>query len=303
MTFDTGAFRTWLLLDHGMEPITAKVTLKRLDYMQRHGFDMERFVAGAASAHLLGRGWLEKRLNASTVHAFNNDVLVLNALAKYCGHQNVQFARRTPPRTSPKALDRSQIRRLTQYSHPFPDTNRFRRALILLHLETGARPSEVARLELQDLDPKLSRVHIRFPAKRGMIRWIPVSPWIWSPKRPLGAYLRHRLEPRTNPNAVWVTERGHGAEPRRMSQDYMRNAFQAVSRDVGFRVNANVLRHTKATEMRRRGFDILYIKFVLGHASISSTQIYAEINADDVATLYKRRPTPDYYQEPDNRND
>lgn len=300
--FDAAMFHQWLLLERRLKPITAKRVIERLEFARRGGFSLD-LVCHPGSTALLMREvagkWLARRLQSGTVHAYNNDVKALNALATFRG-LDVRFRCRREPRAQLRALSREQIQRLIRYEHPDPVVNRFRRALILVHLETGARPSEVQRLELNDLDARQSRIHIRHPAKGGMIRWIPVSRWIWSVKRPLGAYLRARVPASASPGALWTTTReGAGRIPARVvSGDYMRNTLQDVGRDVGFRVNANILRHTKATEMRRRGYDILYIKFVLGHASISSTQVYAEVTAEDVALLYRRRPTPDYYSRP-----
>lgn len=282
-----------------MKQVTVDRVLERLNYARANGFDLGLFLQGPAQAEEAGERYLEQRLASGTVHAFNNDAQVLNNLTTYLGFP-VRFKLRKTPPTAPRALDRDQIRRLTHYAHPIPEVNRFRRALILVHLETGARPSEVAKLELQDLDAKRSRIHIRHPAKGGMVRWIPVSRWIWSRRRPLGAFLANRATPVENPNALWsvrdLNQNESWGPIRATTVDYMRRTLAAVSEDVGFRVNANILRHTKATELRRRGFDILYIKFILGHASISSTQVYAELSPGDVETLYRRKPTPDYYQ-------
>lgn len=305
--FNRNAFRTWLLLKRLQQPITARRVLERLEYARRHGFQLERFLRAPKAAQREGDAYLVRRLEEGSLHAFNNDVQWLMALAAWRGHRDVKFRRRPDPPVQFRALDRAQIQRVTGYRHRNPVVNRFRRALLLVFLETGARLSEVARLELQDLDPVRSLIHIRQPAKRGRRRWIPVSRWIWSPKRPLGAYLSQRPGTSTTSTttgareALWMVDwsgSGH-VRPRPASPDYLRRVLFHVSADLGFTVNGNVFRHTKATELRRRGFDILVIKFILGHASIESTQVYAELTPQDVYTLFRRRPTPDYYQEAD----
>ncbi|MEA3199483.1 MAG: integrase/recombinase XerD [Thermoplasmata archaeon] len=298
-------FRTFLLVDEGKRPITVDRMLRRLERARRvHGLDLAVFVKGAADAEREGRAYLAKRRvePRSTVFSYNNDVKALNALLRWRKlHREVHFKAHKEPRAQLRTLSRDAIWKLFGYRCASPEAEKMHRALLLVAYVTGARASEVAAMTLSDLDPKRSRIRIAKPAKGGLKRWLPVERWVWSPKRPLAAWLKVRPVPEGESDALWTTthKSGNGgyapgaAPARRVTSDYLRVCLYRVGEAVGVKVNFNVLRHTRATHLVRLGWSLLYVRTYLGHTSVKSTEIYAEVHPEDMDKAMQKRPGKD----------
>lgn len=298
--FDEAAFRRFMTVRRGLELVTAERNLERLEYATRsRKFDIARFSSSAAAALDVGEIYLEARLLEGKIHAYNNDAKLLNLLARFLKFDNVRFPCRREPRRQPRALTPDQLRALTAYDHADEPTRRFRRALLNVALLTGLRVSEIATLELEDLDQDLSRIHVRRPAKRGLQRWLFMPRWIWSPKRPLGAYLATHRPAADDPRALWTASPWYNRQtpPRRVGCNSLRQVMFRIGQDLGFPLNYNITRHTCATALRKRDVPLDHIKIFLGHKSITSTEIYAEIGPEDLEAILRRSPAPDFYRD------
>lgn len=285
---DVPAFKDWLVVERGMADITSRVLVKRLLHAQKNGLDLTAFQADPEKAC---KQYLSGRARSATSHAYNNDVKLLTNMALFLG-KKVTFAYRRPNPTPPRALPKDQLEKLRAYEHKNPRVSRFRRAAIALLLESGLRPSEAAKLDVEDLDPVRSTIRIKKPAKRGLVREIPVPRSMWRPRSPMMAYLRHRPTPANLPRRLWVKdwngwERPMPAWP--VTVDAFRRELARVSKELGFRVNHTFLRHTVATRSYKESRDVLFVKFLLGHAAISSTMVYTETSQEDMIDNYHRR--------------
>ena len=160
------------------------------------------------------------------------------------------------------------------------------RALLEFLYATGARVSEVCGLNLADLDMEASLVRLFGKGSKervvpfGSIAHAAIERWI-SVGRPAMEPVRWRN--RDEANAVFLGGRGT-----RMSRQV---AFQVV-RDAAQRagiereVSPHALRHTCATHLLDHGADLRIVQEMLGHASITTTQVYTRVSQERLWQVY-----------------
>jgi len=187
----------------------------------------------------------------------------------------------SPPRRLPKALAVHEVLRLLETPGDAPRGLRDRALLELLY-STGARISEGVGLDIDDIDVPARMVLLR--GKGGKQRLVPVG-------RPalaaLDAYLvRARpafaISGRGTP-AVFLNTRGA-----RLS----RQSAWAVLREAATRagipttVSPHTLRHSFATHLLEGGADVRVVQELLGHASVTTTQVYTLVTVDTLREVY-----------------
>ena len=192
------------------------------------------------------------------------------------------------PRGLPKALTEEEVARLL--AAPTGDDPRARRDRALLELlyGTGARVSEAVGLSLGDLDLDASLV--RLFGKGSKERIVPVGAHA---TRALVAWLgeggRRALEPerwrrRDDASAVFLGARGSRLT-RQGAWDVIRRHGLAVG--LGGRLSPHVLRHSCATHMLDHGADIRAVQELLGHATVSTTQVYTLVSTERLWDVYR----------------
>lgn len=189
----------------------------------------------------------------------------------------------SPPKRLPKALGVPEVLRLLEV---FPESGGPRclrdRALLELLYSTGARISEAVGLDRDDIDAPARIVLLR--GKGGKQRLVPVG-------RPALAALDSYLV-RGRPT---LAARGRGvpavflnARGARLS----RQSAWAVLRDAAERtelaaaVSPHTLRHSFATHLLEGGADVRVVQELLGHASVTTTQIYTLVTVDNLREVY-----------------
>jgi integrase/recombinase XerC len=173
----------------------------------------------------------------------------------------------------PTYLDRGHTDRLFEWAEGRAGGDEFgpTRDLAILELfySTGIRLSELSGMNLEDLDLLSDQAKVRGKGRKE--RLVPVgSRAVLALRRYLN--LREELVSRVrgDRHAVFVTRRGRRLAPRGV-QRAVHAMFDAVGGD-GLRVHS--LRHTFATHMLDAGADLRAVQELLGHASLSTTQIY-----------------------------
>jgi len=289
-------FDAYCLLTRRWRPATLKAMKRRLRWLQGRGLDLAGFtVEGAAQV-------LVAQLAAGcTVNSYNSSVRAVKAWAEFRGLDPKAIRAQPPPKSSYKFLTEKQVRACLEYKHPNRRVEIQRRALLTWALKSAMRVSEVAAMNVSDLDfvTRPPRFHVAHPAKRGRKRWLPIETWVLSPKRAMGAYLTQREAPSGDAEALWVHQvdnQGKPAAAVRFTTAGLGQVMEAISRDLGFKVNFTITRHTRATELRRQGWDLLAVQHYLGHTDIKSTAIYAAVTADDLSTLISRKGSHDPFQ-------
>jgi integrase/recombinase XerD len=191
-----------------------------------------------------------------------------------------------PPRawkTLPKYLSLDDVDALLTQ----PDTATPRglrdRALIELLYATGLRVSELVGLKPNDVNLDASLVTCL--GKGGKERVVPIGDEAGAWVRRYLADARPRLLKRRSSSRLFVNARGGGPGLTRMG---FWKILRAYARQAGLRssLSPHVLRHSFATHLLERGADLRSIQLMLGHADLSTTQIYTHVLEHRLRTVY-----------------
>nr|WP_170200270.1 site-specific tyrosine recombinase XerD [Saccharothrix variisporea] len=181
----------------------------------------------------------------------------------------------TPPRRLPKALPVDDVLRLLDTEAGLRD-----KALLELLYSTGARISEVVGLDVDDVDTAERTVLL--DGKGGKQRLVPVG-------RPalaaLEAYLvraRPTLVKRGTP-ALFLNARG-GRLSRQTAWQVLKTAAERAGLSV--EVSPHTLRHSFATHLLEGGADVRVVQELLGHASVTTTQVYTLVTVNTLREVY-----------------
>lgn len=278
---DWTAFESFLLLERRWAPATVREQFRHLARAEKAGLDLSNLTVDMAKACVVAK----LRQGASPAAA-NNLIKALKATLAWRGLDAAALKLVKPQRSRYKFLSSDQAAACLNYRcHP-KRIEPLRRAILLLSLKTALRLGELVLLDWVNVDRTTdpNRIYVGNPTKRGAKRWIPIEPWVLSPRRAVGGYMAG-LDKKC-PALLQV-------DGRRMTSDELRLEFQRMSRDLGFRVNCTITRHTRATELRRRGWDLLALQHYLGHANIASTAVYAAVTPDDLQDLMRRHGSGD----------
>jgi integrase/recombinase XerD len=155
------------------------------------------------------------------------------------------------------------------------------RGLLELLYGTGARISEAVGLDVDDLD--LTVGSVRLLGKGGKQRVVPVGQYA---RDALSAYLvRGRpalIAARATP-AVFVNSRG-GRLSRQSAWTVLRHA--AGQAGITADVSPHTLRHSFATHLLDGGADVRVVQELLGHASVTTTQVYTLVTIERLREVY-----------------
>ena len=160
-------------------------------------------------------------------------------------------------------------------------------ALLLFLYNTGARASEAAHVRLADLDLYAASVKIR--GKGGKQRFCP----LWSTTVSELAIIVERGEPS---RPLFLNRCGRPITRFGIHTVVERNALKAQAQSPTLatkRVSPHSIRHTTATHLLRAGVDINTIRGWLGHASLDTTNVYAEIDFEAKAFALAKCETGD----------
>jgi integrase/recombinase XerD len=195
-----------------------------------------------------------------------------------------------PPRRLPKALDVDQVERLLAAtgSAEAVDALVLRdRALLEFLYGTGARISEAVGAAVDDLDlGDESTVVLR--GKGGRTRLVPVGGYA---RDAVNAYLVRGRPALAGTGkgtpAVFLNARG-GPLSRQSAWSILRRAAEAAGLPVDgpHAVSPHTLRHSYATHLLDGGADVRVVQELLGHASVTTTQVYTLVTVDRLREVY-----------------
>jgi site-specific recombinase XerD len=154
------------------------------------------------------------------------------------------------------------------------------RALLEFLYATGARVSEAAAVDVEDLD--LGGEVVRLRGKGGKERIVPLGREAVAALRLYLEGAREKLLRRASPqgpgNPLFLSARG-----RRLT---VRGIRDIVARRAGSHPHA--LRHSFATHLLDRGADLRAVQELLGHARLSTTQVYTHVTRERLQAVYSR---------------
>lgn len=194
------------------------------------------------------------------------------------------------PRRLPKSLNPDETARLMEIA-PADRTAIRDRALLELLYSSGLRLAEIVALNLEDVRGDGT---MRVSGKGGKVRIVPVGKMA---RQALQVWLRERAVPaKTGERAVFV-----GAHGRRVNARTVQRVVARRGRAQGIAqpLHPHMLRHSFASHVLESSGDLRAVQELLGHASISTTQIYTHLDFQHLAKVYdrahprarKRKPT------------
>ena len=183
-------------------------------------------------------------------------------------------------RRLPTFLDEAQVRRLLET----PPTDRWQglrdRAILETLYSTGIRVSELVGLNLEDLDEISGTIMVRGKGKRE--RLCPIGQ---AALRAIHAYLTKRPDRLKVPYAVFVSQKRTRLTVRQVDRLLLRYARQA---QLPVAISPHSLRHSFATHLLDRGADLRSVQELLGHQSLSTTQIYTHVTPQRLKKVYEQ---------------
>jgi integrase/recombinase XerD len=293
LPLDVEDFLTWLAAERGRSSNTLVAYRRDLSsywvWLVERGENLDDVTGSDLDAyvgHLRERGLAPSSVKRALVavrslHRFRSE----EGLAAMDPSASIETPR--VPAGLPKALTESEIDGLlAQVVGDNPVSLRDRAVLEVLY-GTGARISEVCTLGIGDVD--LDGGLLRLFGKGSKERVVPLGRWArvalaaW-----LGEGARSAMEPeqwarRGDADAVFLNQRG-GRLGRQGAWAIVRKYGDAAG--LGERLTPHVLRHSCATHMLDHGADIRAVQELLGHASITTTQVYTMVSNERLFAAY-----------------
>ncbi|MGW5052197.1 tyrosine recombinase XerC [Actinokineospora sp. NPDC004072] len=156
-------------------------------------------------------------------------------------------------------------------------------AIVEMLYATGVRVAELCGLDIDDVD-RAKRL-VRVVGKGDKERVVPfgapaaAAVGLWLDKG------RQTLARDYSPPAVWLGARGGRLQPASVRR-IVRDAVEAVSGVPG--VGPHGMRHSAATHLLERGADLRSVQELLGHATLSTTQLYTHVTVDRLKAIHDR---------------
>lgn len=264
--------------------------------------DLLQFVEFAATRHLLdaarvgesdivdfmaalARAGISPRSRARKLTALRMFFQFLVGEGKLTGDPTAKVRMPTVAKTLPAVLTYEEVELLLRQ----PDMDNLRgmrdRAMLEVLYATGLRVSELVNLELRNLD--LHQGVIKTSGKGGKERFVPLGEVA---TEYLEEYLREvrprMLQGEASPYVFLPGWRGRSQLSRqafwKIVKKYILTA--GIQKDV----SPHTLRHSFATHMLEGDADLISLQTILGHADISSTEIYTHVREVRLRTVYKR---------------
>ncbi|MDQ3980056.1 MAG: site-specific tyrosine recombinase XerD [Actinomycetota bacterium] len=192
------------------------------------------------------------------------------------------------PAGLPKALSEEEVSSLLAAVTGHDQFARRDRAILEVLYGCGLRVSELVGLSLGDLD--LDARLLRAFGKGSKERVVPVGRLAtealraWLSPSGRGALVPSRWARRGDAEAVFLNARG-GRLSRQGAWGVVRQYAARVG--LGDKLTPHVLRHSCATHMLDHGADIRVVQELLGHASISTTQVYTKVSTERLRRVYE----------------
>jgi site-specific recombinase XerD len=244
----------------------------RLAYRELRGF------AASLSERRLAKASVARKLAA--IRSFGEHLVATGEAA-----QNPADLLPTPKRESrlPRVLGRDEVARLLERIPATGPLEVRDRAMFELAYSCGLRAEEIVSLDLGA--PDFDAETLRVTGKGRKTRLIPIGEPAQLALRRYLETARPALEPGRDERALFVSRRGRRLSPsdvRRRLDKWVREAA------VAGHVSPHTLRHSFATHLLEGGADLRSIQDLLGHASVSTTQVYTRVEPSRLRNEYAK---------------
>jgi integrase/recombinase XerC len=246
-------------------------------------------ILSCTSRHI--RSWVIHLLDSGmSPRSVNRKTTALRRFYRFC--QQTGQIRKNPADSVPSLktskplpvfVEENQIKQVLDQETPLEDFTAMRNLLILEMLYgTGIRVSEL--VSIRDGDVDLFKGQVKVTGKRMKERIVPVNQGLMDF---IGRYREYRDKEFPEPvsDHLLVTDQG--------KQVYPRLIYRVVnetlsSGDISGRKSPHVMRHTYATHLLNHGAELNAIKELLGHASLSATQVYTHTSFEKLKKVYEK---------------
>jgi integrase/recombinase XerD len=264
---------------------------------------LEEFIAGKKNGHLIqwplinqnqvmeyilhlkSQSYAEATV-ARKVAAVKSFFSFLQAEGKLKANPTEQLASPKVGKMLPKPLSVQEIDELLEQParRNTPEAKRDRAMLELMYA-TGLRVTELVSTDVTDVQLEGDKPYVRLLGKGNRERQIPL---LEQPVQELSEYIRFarpRLVGERDETALFVNRRGE-----RLTRQGFWLILKGYSTEAGIRgrVTPHTLRHSFATHMLRGGMDIHKVQELLGHANISTTQVYTQVDREHIREAYEK---------------
>ena len=184
--------------------------------------------------------------------------------------------------TLPETLHACEVARLLDSIDPQPRLGRRDRAILELFYSSGLRLSELCGLRLEMFDAEEG--FLRIKGKGGKTRMARVGK---AARDSIEDYLKNErpeLVTKKTSSHVFISVRGGALSPDRVRQIVKERAAAA---GIGQNIYPHLLRHSFATHLLEGGADLRVIQELLGHADISTTQIYTHVDRHRLKAVHR----------------
>jgi integrase/recombinase XerC len=280
----TETFLKYMALNRRMSSHTNIAYENDLEQFGKHLADLGILdVSKIKSTHI--RAWMAAMLDQGlSIKSIHRKVSSLRACLKWMRRENVithdPLAKIVMPKMPRKIIQDIPAADLLAMFSRFPweevPNGKEDKLLLLMFYSTGMRLSELIGLKVSDID--LKRNSITVLGKRNKMRMIPIHP-----------ELAETLEnmPMSSSGSLFKLPNGGDLYPvyvYRKVTHYLQLFSNAM------KTSPHVLRHSFATHMLNNGAQLLAIKELLGHSSLSATQVYTKNSFEKLKQVHRLHP-------------
>lgn len=298
----TSYFSTYLPETCGVSPNTCNSYRDAFKLLLLYFQEEKGVPANSIELRMLNRNlasdfldWLEVQRKVS-VTTRNQRLAAMKAFAHYVQYRNPEYLENCTDIIAmrPKKHEQPVIPFLTEeelkalLAQPDPSTRHGLRDLTLLSLlyDSGARVQEITDLKLKDIrltNPAM----VTLTGKGRKARQVPLMK---ETCKLLDAYIRNfnlNSEPLTSP--LFFNQKGQALSRYGITYILKKYVSQAELDSDTRKISPHVLRHTKAMHLLRAGVNMIYIRDFLGHVDISTTEVYARIDAEMKRKVFEEK--------------
>ena len=298
----TAYFSTYLPLTCGVSPNTCNsyrdaFKLLLLYFQEEKGVPANRIELRMLNRNLVSDflDWLEAQRKVS-VTTRNQRLAAMKAFAHYVQYRNPEYLENCTDIITmrPKKHEKPVIPFLTEdelkalLAQPDPSTRHGLRDLTLLSLlyDSGARVQEITDLQLKDIrltNPAM----VTLTGKGRKARQVPLMKETCTL---LDTYIRNfdlNSEPLTAP--LFFNKKGEALSRYGITYILKKYVSKAELDGSARKISPHGLRHTKAMHLLRAGVNMIYIRDFLGHVDISTTEVYARIDAEMKRKVFEEK--------------
>lgn len=298
----TAYFSTYLPLTCGVSPNTCNSYRDAFKLLLLYFQEEKGVSANSIELRMLNRNlvsdfldWLEAQRKVS-VTTRNQRLAAMKAFAHYVQYRNPEYLENCTDIITmrPKKHEKPVIPFLTEdelkalLAQPDPSTRHGLRDLTLLSLlyDSGARVQEITDLQLKDIrltNPAM----VTLTGKGRKARQVPLMKETCTL---LDTYIRNfdlNSEPLTAP--LFFNKKGEALSRYGITYILKKYVSKAELDGSARKISPHGLRHTKAMHLLRAGVNMIYIRDFLGHVDISTTEVYARIDAEMKRKVFEEK--------------